>query len=189
MDPSNITSLPTDSLYKFMALAGLLIVLSSVIFIEYLHEKMKSHTFSLRKRLAVHTVKMKWFSNELGKQADKIQRIKNQLNAPKSDKGAYKESAEKSIEPEVVCEITALEIASNEHREKTIQFESITEEMKVETEELMELRNQLSKLRKIRALVLIIGLAVTVTGFYLWYVKIQQYSDLEIALRAGGPNQ
>jgi len=39
MDPSNLLSLPTDSLYKFMAISGFIILLISIIIPFYIKKK------------------------------------------------------------------------------------------------------------------------------------------------------
>jgi len=49
MDSSNLLSLPTDSLYKFMAMSGLVILLISLIVPFYLRKQYLFKLFEIRR--------------------------------------------------------------------------------------------------------------------------------------------
>jgi hypothetical protein len=57
MEISTLSSLPTDSLYKFMALSGIVIFVISVVLPEFAKKKFKFQLFELRKSLEIHRIR------------------------------------------------------------------------------------------------------------------------------------
>ena len=130
MDISNFTSLPTDSLYKFMALSGLLLSAFFIVFTEILESKFRDRIFSLNKRFSNHKIKCKWFAKEVDDLNQEIRNIRNKIEANRNDKESNCKD-EKHIEIEQ--EVSRLEAVQKLHIDKTIEIECITADLEIET--------------------------------------------------------
>lgn len=139
------SSIPTDNLYKFMAITGLVfIVLCLYWYNKQLHEVMME-------------------SIELRSQVESMAKINSILD----EKKKIVEGTESSTSKD------AMEIL-NERAALLKESPTISKRW----ERLFFLTNEFIRLKKILILSLVLGVATTCAGFFLWYMKLQRYQDV-----------
>jgi hypothetical protein len=120
----NLPSLPTDNLYKFMALSGIILIISS-FYIVWDH-------------------------------AERSQELVRELKTGLAVENTYSDNQGSDL--------------SN---------------LKLKLEELEHILNQKPTYMTFLLIGQIIGLALSIIGFGLWYLRVQKYQDIILAKQAG----
>jgi len=147
MNPSDLLSLPTDSLYKFLALSGLAITAISLILPEFLLKNLKFNIYEVRMS---HDITFE-------KEKDFIRRSK-----------IYSEKQNKTLE-----EVEIYEKESLDNRCARIQIDK-------EVKEIEYLVAKFKVVNSIQIFSILLGLSMFISGFYLWYTKLQIFLDAAI---------
>ena len=147
MNPTDLLSLPTDSLYKFLALSGLVITIIAFILPELLKKNYSFNVYKIRMVLDITTEKEKDFKRRAA---------------------IYNEKQNKTQE-----EIECYENESLNNRCKRIEIERYVKEL----EYLLE---KIKIIDFVQILFIFSGVFMFLSGFYLWYTKIQVYLDAAI---------
>ncbi|KAF5049926.1 hypothetical protein DSECCO2_434740 [anaerobic digester metagenome] len=148
MNPADLLSLPTDSLYKFMALSGLAITVLALILPEIFK---KNYSFLVYKVRMVHDV-------SLEKENDFKRRTKN-----------YSEKQNKTQD----------EI--EKYEKEFLQIRCARLEIEKDIKEIEYLVSKIKIITFVQLASVLIGLAMAISGFYLWYTKLQFFLDSAIA--------
>lgn len=148
MNPADLLSLPTDSLYKFMALSGLAITVLALILPEIFK---KNYSFLVYKVRMTHDV-------SLEKENDFKRRTKN-----------YSEKQNKTQD----------EI--EEYEKEFLQIRCARLEIEKDIKEIEYLVSKIKIINFVQWVSVLIGLAMAISGFYLWYTKLQFFLDSAIA--------
>ncbi|MFP3977621.1 hypothetical protein [Marinobacter sp. KMM 10035] len=153
---------PTDNLYKFMAIFGLVMVVSSIVF---------------------------WWeaSNNFD---DFFESNVEYVNTIFESGEAYEKFAKKTNERIDIYNIVGgnIELLSDEQRQKLDEILVESEELKVKAGAIVEsnpaarvaMNTRLEKYKLAKALSilgLIVGALVSIFGFYLWHSRLQRYID------------
>lgn len=188
----NIPNLPTDNLYKFLSLTGLFIIVTSFGYKEYLHfqYELKNVEILVGKETLENTVKNKKdllemtldpvdslrikslreltikLNNELDTlKKENISDFKERFNLAQFELQLMEEENKKNIQHLLAnADITWYINQSSELR------------LKSEIAEISEKR--VEKLSFMLNITIFIGICSTITGFLLWYFKLQKYQDI-----------
>lgn len=152
---------PTDNLYKFMSLSGLLIIAGSLIVFD--------HAYKIELRIAEQKVTqedirdstkdLKWELNYLKGITKKIENSRNQITSKELD----------------ILESKLGEIMSKDSSIKLKQLPSKREIARLEVE-----LKWLQRYVNLSTSGLLFGLSISVLGFLLWYNKVQKFLDKKI---------
>jgi len=161
----NIPNLPTDNLYKFMAIFGLVIIISGFYFYTTIIDKYSLAASSLIKEEGILKIETEYLSDEVALLETRIEIANGQ--------------GDKNILNNVLADYKAVK---DELKQKEIARESI--EQKIYDLEFIEKDVNAIKAYHFGAIGL--GMVLMVYGFWLWYSKLQYYQDLIIRREVGG---
>ena len=192
MDITSLASLPTDSLYKFMALSGLLLTVFASAAPFYYRTKLVLQLFEVEKRYKILSFRHGKIDNKLkdvkhtavakneslhqlhnDKQTELQQRAQG---AKPTDKLPFDVMRNREEVEKLDAAITSLEQDVYEHKIASIELES-------EVGTTKYLTDQLRLLYAIQVLGLIAGISLSAGGFYNWYMKHQRYVDSALELQ------
>lgn len=171
MDISSLTALPTDSIYKFLAVAGLLIFLLAIVLPTYFRKNLNLQLIDLQKRSEVVVLSQKYLSKALDKTVNNVDRLREVANE-------YEQSdceGQKRAELEKLSERTIQEMAK--HEADTLEQGIQVIELKFDVEKLGFLAGEIKRLLFLQVFGLVLGVSMTVAGFSLWYIKVQVHID------------
>ena len=166
----NIPNLPTDNLYKFIALTGFFLMVFSFGYKEY-----RNHQFNIENTKINVAEKLLEFKIENKKTlVEHSRKLRDfELNVMESENNNMtKEELNKYIEKFISSYKTEISEAELEW-----YYNDAGELLKIS-----ELTNvyvgRTKKLNWILNLSIFIGLISMISGFYLWYIKLQKYQDI-----------
>lgn len=148
MDPTILSALPTDSLYKFLALAGLLIFLFSLVGPPYF--RMKQHFRGLD-----------------------IEQAKEALNAEELLRGGISEVLNKRMD----AELPNGDLWRDIHQHTRDVMDQVRRSDALDAAKLQNEYFPQKLLKWVQGIGATVGAIATVFGFTLWYVQVQQYTD------------
>lgn len=173
----NIQSLPTDNMYKFIALFGLVIFIASIVFplpksqdIELMNIEIEKGWKLLDCAKASSDFKYTQQLQDI-KQMDGL-RVKNEKAPSKDTEQLWLKQAK--------CSLNELRISVDE-TEKSLK-DSI--ELIAGRKKLIVLLKQLLIYKKLCYIGGILGPILMLIGFILWYYKVQKYEDIILRKKA-----
>lgn len=169
MDISGLSSLPTDSLYKFMALSGVLILISTIMLYEIL---IKNFVFKLLEAKKVSKIE----KEKIRVLIEEAERIKTEISKLK-EKFEENKAEGQDIDRASQLEKNVDELA----KKQALIYRSICKQ-ECTTSQIDYLANRLSFIKPIYLAAILVGLFLSGAGFYLWYVKLQVFVDAAIQL-------
>ncbi len=194
MDPSTLTGLPTDSLYKFLSLSGVAIIAVSLI-------GPLGMTGALEKdatdnAVAVASVEVR--SDELMRQTQERGDRVNKLEARAEDLASRVKDAQvlmpmvpdeerfilQSRNEYVQRDLAALSDSLEEGRKERIELDTSLATLRVQTSSLDRRAKQLEAIAGLQRVGVFVGLLMTVMGFWLWYYRLQRHIDAAYAAQA-----
>jgi hypothetical protein len=151
----NVPGMPTDNLYKFMAIAGLaLIAFSAYVRISQSHE-IDARIDALKRELVVITVDIQYLDRELAP-VDTTACVSPAKPACPSD-------AQLST-----------------WRERSADIRKRLELNRVGNETLRRLADEATRLHVVTFIGTFIGFLLAIYGFYFWYTRLQRYQDAAV---------
>lgn len=154
----NIPDLPTDSIYKFVALAGLILFLISPIYYQFFSRDVLLKNIGLR-------AEMQRMKKEVEFLKEDTILLREDIQAKKQDGSVSQEKHQNAGE-----KVEELNQKTRETELKSIELQRITNGVFV-------YNDQLALLRWSSVIGVIAGILMLVLGFYLWYTRIQLYQD------------
>jgi DNA-binding transcriptional MerR regulator len=182
---------PTDNLYKFLALSGLLILIISTTYPVWLYLELDKQSAGFHRDLKVLNIEAEKFQ-ESRPVVDKAIRESSKVNSQALD--AVEKFKKSQISLEEVRK--ALDEASNASGEATEKIKELEEEVhnwlrqhaEIEyKKDLLEISESAAK--RVGGLAVIgtlAGLGITVWGFILWYQRVQKYEDIILKEKVSG---
>lgn len=170
----DISALPTDSLYKFMALSGISICLFTVYFIWTQHQKLLERRDRLIPELAVLEVSLQQLKNKTTEIKQQVLSAKTASTKDKIDNSGdsikENESQPDQQTSDLESAVTALEISTAKHQRVAKRMES-------NSKILILYRKQINRLIVLMVILGFWGVGLSISGFYFWYVRIQVHID------------
>ena len=165
----NIPSIPTDNLYKFLALSGTVIVLLSIYMAETKINEVEDAILDESEMIKILAVKYA----ALEKRTDEIKSIIE--NSILRQKGLYKKDLGK----------LELEYSSLELKELLKELEEThlllqIDKAKIESKNLIikKLHERSITISRRGIMIIALGLIMTNIGFIFWYIKVQKPLDM-----------
>lgn len=191
--------IPTDSLYKFLALSGMAVFIFSIYYpqkliddvqVKYAEYKYKSELLNFEasahtKKLELHRKSLEKLGEEMDKVHSRQVEILSFLDEFENKK-ASSEDVEviKKIEDELNESHAKIDIQDKNLAEQRASYELISEKIirnKIEldfvNDQLSLMLKQAKELNRVSFFTMLLGAFTSVLGFYLWYYKIQRYND------------
>lgn len=182
-----VPTFPTDNLYKFMALAGMLFFCISLIYPEYRRIETRDSTAAVQKEIDKYFV-------ENDKSIDRLEKLKEQINMVAAEEKELRKALDKKLLTRREIEnADESRIAMSNNLSRIIkENKSINEQMDLRNIEISTsmatIRNQQFDLSQINTALKILGrfsLGLTTLGFLLWYHKTQSFQDKVLKEQAG----
>ena len=161
MNPSDLLSLPTDSLYKFMATTGVVILLVSIIFPLYVRRRLTFRLYDIEKDISILELKVDYATEETNRIKERISTIKNSGQSSNAD-------------------IDSIEADNDQMQKNHRDIDIFLENTKCEMNKAQYLVQSIKNMAIISWAGVIVGGSLSVSGFYLWYVRLQAYVDNSI---------
>ncbi len=160
----NLPNLPTDNLYKFLAITGLILILISVIYPE-----METHEID---RMLKET------KTELNilKREEEYLNLERRLLLEDNQAQTNTRSIQKSED---------INRRRLELERKLMEIEKKRIQMFGQIDQITLLINRLRLIFRFSTVGLILGIILTIAGFYFWYIKVQRYQDMMIKKESG----
>ncbi len=173
----NIPNLPTDNLYKFIAIFGLILFIFRIYQVENLASEINSQVFQLNESIRILKTEKIYHEKNKNFLDNQIKILCKKLNyeCEFTDSfwvfPSYKNLSleEMSIRLEIDKLIKDYRIELQEFDLKTIQINSKSQQFNLLNDEFDGLNNG--------DFLQIFGFVVAVMGFTLWYFKIQRFQD------------
>jgi len=147
--------LPSDNLYKFIAFAGMTIIILSFVPLYYAH-KLKLDTIDMKEKIENLEIQQKWLNQDIKQFVDDIRKLEEQ---------ALKEKM-----PEIQAKQREFLEANRKKENALIHIKSQVEKL----DYLIKLHWKESVAGVIGSMV---GFFLTILGFILWYTKLQKHQD------------
>lgn len=202
----NIPNIPSDNIYKFIALTSLIILIVAAYFFEISQRELNIKLIELEgdeKILSMESEGIVKKSNELINKCKILDKewihldtlktvltnedFQNYLNAFEKFKSVKKETKGNKIFVEETMNVSLNELFKSEFLElnelfRAIQINLIRQKVKIDT--IMEVSEQREYLKSIYNYVLFPLIILVLIGFYLWYQKVQRYQDIILRIQA-----
>ena len=149
----NVPSLPTDNLYKFLAIFGIVICIFSIYIYQNKYNLYTEEFFEVRKEFAKY-----------GPMLDRVTLLLERIETDPSDKSL----------PENKKLFAATLDAIDKLNQEIKTGHEIAEYSKEKEERAWE---EIRILWKYSKIFFFIGVLMSIVGFYLWYVKVQKPLD------------
>ena len=199
-----IPSLPTDNLYKFIALSGLLMVLVALIYpitiLNKSNEKLNQLAgsklqvqYELNEMHAKDTLireKLKELEQSIGSSYDSVKQNIYSLAyndsikklCQKNDFREYFKFIEKykySLFPNQ-SELKEIEDLMKEREDLRLEIKNLLIQLNYKSGELKTELELYERNKTIIIALLYSGIFITLSGFFLWYIKVQRYLDIKL---------
>jgi exopolysaccharide biosynthesis protein len=138
----NIPNLPTDNLYKFMALSGLFILILSVVYPLYRENELTQRLLALEGEIEVLNVDI-IFQTELAKNT--------------------KRHSFSLSDPDIP---------------QILRFKEASVKIETQRKQLLFLSSEIEKYKRFRWIGVFCGMALILSGFMLWYYRVQRFQDI-----------
>lgn len=202
---------PTDNLYKFLAISGLLLIVLSFV-PNYFNFQLWEQKYEYLKTLDIYVAELEKYNEDYGKFNTRLKELNqkydesiesykkhNELgsdiekelkekNFQKADELYKSYLSDKKIIQDRQNNIK--ELKTNIENEKK-EIDKKTIEIKVKKAEIDKTKNliehyneEISRLRALSILIFVLGIIAAISGFFLWYYRIQKYDDLILANEA-----
>jgi hypothetical protein len=196
MDISNLTSLPTDSLYKFMALSGTLIIIFAITAPLYLAKKLTFQLFDTRRASSILKAKRDFLQDEI----DAMRSAQTRRDVALETVKRKVESHRISDEPELIrathAEVKRLdedsksaEILVTNISDKVLEQTILKIELECDVKKLEFLSNQIKSVYWVQVFLLVAGIFLATAGFSRWYTKQQIFADKFAELQSEGRSE
>ena len=168
----NLPNIPTDNLYKFLAIAGLVILISSnALYIIFGGRIMNTAQEWLRIG-AVNTFEKQIITADINTSKRKIAELEKSLQAANP-------SEKQILSEQVQAEKNILKSGNAKLEDISKNFVSMNNSINTDW-----FKTEVAYVKWTLILGNIIGTVATITGFYLWYTKLQKYQDKMIKQKA-----
>lgn len=188
MDITNLASLPTDSLYKFMALFGLVMTILVVVSHFYFRKIFMFQVYDLRKHLDTLELRCGGFLDKAQNHLLRLDSVQAELqrlsqrevleSGERFETTLLKQKVERLnsevnvLGGDVKAECYSIDLAINKI------------ELECDTKKVEFLASQLQLLTAAQVLGLVVGVSLSISGFYFWYDKQQVFIDEAVAAQA-----
>jgi len=183
----NVPNFPTDNLYKFIAISGIMLFLVAVFYPEYRRTE-------IRNEITLYNSEIKKLSIEESKAKIKLDEIKNELDELEANINIKKSTVNDSVISRVRVLSGKKEIVDLSHKIDRLIYEwkDINREIELKSIEI-NTKSQLiddknSDIKVLDDAANILGpfsMLVMTLGFILWYEKTQKLQDKVLAEQAG----
>lgn len=180
----NFLTPPTDNLYKFIAITGLLFIFASVFYPTFLNIQINERILESEKDSEIVTIEMTKLERESKDIERKIDDMQKQLKD-------FKQNPNKSSAKQLEANIKD----TDQLQKQTKEFMNIATELQKKNIEI-EYKNKLTKFYNdylksalnYAKVGIIIGMILTIFGFTFWLFRVQKYQDL-VLLKEAQQNQ
>lgn len=183
-----LLDIPTDNLYKFMAISGVLVFLSS--FIPYIHfHNLNLSSIKLESEIILLVKEAEWLESDTKQLRDEVSELKLQTyelekTIAKNRNGQDKLSTKiKSELDDIKIKMNEINLKNLELMEKQREIERKNIEHKTKNQEHRYLSRLIKIEKTIASLIAILGLGLSIYGFSLWYKKLQHPQDVLMSKR------
>ena len=161
----NTPNLPTDNLYKFMAVTGAVAVLSAIFFMTSMINDTYEKVFDLSKKLSLLEIRTQSSVSE-------FENFKKAISKLEVD-----DSVMSKHEPSQTHQYAEVIKFLDEHMENSIFLESDIAKLKADRERIVHYSNQIDRYIIWLSVIVMIGSALSCLGFWLWYMRVQKSLD------------
>jgi len=175
----NIPIPPTDNLYKFEALVGTIIVFASLYFPRVLLIKLDEEVDAATIKIGTAEAELKFATR---KEAT-ISKILDNAVAPKKSISEF--DGKKVVLEYSESELKGM-LAQIEELERSMRISDV--EVKVGQQRMERLLKDFKWVEREMYCASIVGLIMALTGYSLWYWRIQVYQDKALKRSANEPN-
>ncbi len=172
----NFLTPPTDNLYKFIAIAGLLFIFASIFYPTFLNIQINERILESEKDIEIATIER----TKLERESNVIERKTNDIQ--KKVEG-FKQNSSNVSAKQLEADMKDLEQLQKQSKEVTdvateLQKRNIEIEYKNKITKFYN--NYLESALNAAKVGMTIGLILTFLGFTLWFFKVQKHQDLAL---------
>lgn len=174
---------PTDNLYKFLSLSGLLLFLFFVTYPTWLYVELNKQRVGLIRDLKILKYDAEEFQSagkeaeiaskesqeRAGRLADIVEKFEKRQITYEEAMKALDDS--KTASADTLQKIDVLKKAINDWRKQDVEVEMKNDLLEINEEHAR-------RVRTVALFGILISLSMTVMGFSLWYIRVQQYEDI-----------
>ena len=166
---------PTDSLYKFLAIFGLIIMVFSLVFPYRIANECGLKAIEISGELKILDLEIGSLKEDIAKFKEAVQGTMQDII--KIEKNRKLTKIEKdTIRTEALKKKDILA----QKREKLLRIAIKNEELNNNNNKILYLLNQVRQYRIIFNFAAFSGFLMTILGFYFWYHRLQKYQDAVI---------
>ncbi len=159
---------PTDNLYKFCAITGVIILLISIYVPLKMDQNLRNQVAAVGLELSITEIELEYLKKETTKYQEIIKNFKDGVTPEQSQ--ARGKLPLLVTEKEFKEGLAALQTATRDEEIKTVKIRSAHDHSKA-------LIAELHFVRGVAIISITISTIIAVFGFILWYKKVQIYQD------------
>lgn len=177
----NLPTPPTDNLYKFISIFGLVLAVLGIFYVETKSLELNQEIYNLEREKSVFSIeksKIERKRNYLKDKIDDFNRLADIKSKPIVNDSIISWTRIISGSKNLITESNNISTLIEELREVELEFEK--KQVEIDSKEsIIELKtNQDEKIFDVIDILIPIGIILSFFGFVLWYDKSQKYQDV-----------
>ena len=177
--------IPTDNLYKFMALSGLALIIAFILVPGQKLLDLEKQTAQLSGEYEILEIELKERDDEFSSVHEKIEAIERKIKAV--PKNSILKESERS---EFIADKQTLEDAYQNAHQRLVQTKILRAKTSAKLNELKVTSSSIKATNRVLAVGAFVGIFLMTYGFRLWHQRVQLLQDqlLKMQVGAGAPN-
>jgi len=177
--------IPTDNLYKFMALSGLALFIAFILIPGQKILDLERQTAQLSGEYEILQIELSEREDEFSLVREKIVALKDKIKMVPENS-----HLKKSESSEFLSELHAVENAHQSAHEKLVQTNIFRAKTKAKNKEMKVVADSIRVTNRALAFGALLGIFLMTFGFRLWHQRVQLLQDrlLKLQVETGAPN-
>jgi len=160
-------NLPTDNLYKFLAISGLVIVMFSIYYPFQKDHELKFLLIDIDSEIKLKELQITYLETKSGLLKQELDKIEKMLN-------------ENDQIPDKELHRTKMQTMYDDFYKSVLELHKSNINIIKDTEKSQLLNKELEVYKIIGIVSLVLGIIVMVGGFWVWYIKVQRPADNQL---------
>jgi len=168
----SLPNIPTDNLYKFMAIAGLVLFISANTLYVIDNNKIADTAQEWLRNGSIYTFEQKTLNTEINSSQKRIKELENTMRTAKPQE-------KQTISAEISSEKDLVKNNNNKLKEVNKNIISLNNSLNID-----RFKKEAEEAKLTTLIVDVVGLLSIFFGFSLWYNRLQKYQDIMIKQKA-----
>jgi len=167
----NLPSLPTDNLYKFMAISGIVLFIFSVVFYQTSVRSIETQIITTEQDMSILELQAESLDIDVNALSDEVNTLEETVSKDKATK------VDREIKDQIASRLVELNQKNDQQKSKLLEQEINSTKITYQTKLIKLFIDELRGYAVLLAITIPGSLVMKGYGFYCWYTRVQQYED------------